>query len=75
MVGSCQPPGEGPQEGTYRAARAAREDGGVSSCCGLGAAHSAPAVVPSTQTTSTAAVHRTDARAPPAALRDSVRHR
>ena len=26
MVGSCQRPGEGPQEGTYRAARAAREE-------------------------------------------------
>ena len=26
MVGSCQRPGEGPQEGTHRAASAAREE-------------------------------------------------
>ena len=70
MVGSCQRPGEGPQEGTHRAARAAREESRrVAALARRTPVSAHPAVVPSTQTTSTT-VHRTgtrDARAARAA--------
>ena len=54
-LGSCQRPRVRVRRRGDTPGRARRE-GGVSSCCGRGAAHSTrtpPAVVPSTQTTST----------------------
>ena len=69
MVGSCQRPGEGPQEGTYRAARAAREESRRVAALARRTPHpplcrrlKPPAPPQSTART----------RGPPAALRDSA---
>ena len=67
MVGSCQRPGEGPQEGKHRAARAAREESRrVAALARRTPVSAHPAVVPSTQTTSTTrSTARGTARGPP----------
>ena len=70
MVGSCQRPGEGPQEGTYRAARAAREESRRVAALARRTPH--PPLCRRLKPPAPQSTART--RGPPAALRDSVRH-